>query len=130
MGEEDEAREREQLGEKRESEGRGGAGLPIMGGLGRLPHGYTGPMVQGLQADTLTPAGCPPKPHRWTTNHCDDQLHALSIASRLHWQATIASRAASRKCSAEEKDTREMVMSRPLLLPLLWASLALCCIIF
>ena len=47
--------------------------------------------LQGLQADTLTPAGCPPKPHRWTTNHCDDQLHALSIASRLHWQATNSS---------------------------------------
>ena len=55
MGEEDEAREREQLGEKRESEGRGGAGLP-MGGLGRLPvHGRIGPMVQGQGRLTHSP---------------------------------------------------------------------------
>ena len=60
MGEEDEAREREQLGEKRESEGRGRGCLHThwcrIGGLGRLPvHGRIGPMVQGQGRLTHSP---------------------------------------------------------------------------
>ena len=69
---------------------------------------------RGWRLTHSPPAGYPPKSRRWTINHYNDQLHAEHCKQPTLASDNRFSQAASRrKGSAEEEDTREMVILLP-----------------